>query len=86
MNLLEAMSAGVPLLATNVGGIPDVVSDDQALLVPSNDPQALATGLRMIQRDREGAMRRAANARERVESAFGVKDWVESYDRVYSSV
>src|SRR5206468_3989982 len=44
--LLEALSTGHPIVATKVGGIPDVVRDDEhALLVPPRDPQALASAL-----------------------------------------
>ncbi|HEY9228589.1 MAG TPA: glycosyltransferase, partial [Gemmatimonadaceae bacterium] len=56
MVLLEAMGAGVPIVATRVGGVPDVVSDAQALLVPSEDPAALATAIRAIRDDAASAV------------------------------
>jgi glycosyltransferase involved in cell wall biosynthesis len=46
MVLLEAMAAGTPIVAAAVGGVPDVVSDVEAILVPPADPSALASAIR----------------------------------------
>ena len=86
MNLLEAMSAGVPVLTTSVGGIPDVVSDAEALLVAPDEPTTLAKGIRAIHGDRKAGAERAARARDRVQSVFGVTAWLKEYDRVYASL
>jgi glycosyltransferase involved in cell wall biosynthesis len=85
MALLEAMSAGVPILTTAVGGIPDVVSRDDAILVPPEDPTVIADGLRASFADPEAAAARAEHARARVESAYAIQPWVEGYDLVYSA-
>lgn len=85
MTLLEAMSAGVPILTTAVGGIPDVVSDADAILVTPEDPAAIAAGLRAVFTDPESAAIRAASARRRVESIYAVQPWVEKYDAVYAA-
>lgn len=67
--LLEAMTAGVPVVATAVGGIPEIVEDSEsALLVPSRQPEALASALAATLADPEAARRRAANARSLIES------------------
>ena len=50
MALLEAMGAGVPCLATGVGGIPDLFGDDRGLSVPAEDPLALAEAMATIAR------------------------------------
>jgi glycosyltransferase involved in cell wall biosynthesis len=85
MTLLEAMSASVAILTTAVGGIPDVVSQDDAILVSPEDPAAIADGLRALYADPEAAAVRAERARARVESAYAVQPWVEAYDLVYSA-
>jgi glycogen synthase len=54
--LTEAMASGLPIVASRVGGIPEVVSEgENALLCPPNDPQSLATALERLARD--GALR-----------------------------
>lgn len=85
MVLLEAMSALVPVLVTNVGGIPDVVSPAEAVLVPPEDPAALAAGIRAVQLDRDGAAERARRARERLDAKFAVDPWVDAQDVIYQS-
>jgi glycosyltransferase involved in cell wall biosynthesis len=55
--VLEAMARGVPVVATAVGGIPDLVRHEETgLLVPPRDPVALATSIRRLMQD--GALRR----------------------------
>jgi len=68
--ILEAMSMGLPVVASRVGGIVDqVVDGESGLLVPANDPSALATGLRQLLSDPElrRAMGEAALARQQSE-------------------
>lgn len=81
--LFEAMAAGVPIVATRVGGVPDVVGSDEALLVPAEDPRALADGILAVQRDAAAAARRVCAARIRLERDFGVQPWLERYEQVY---
>src|SRR5207244_2094763 len=53
--LFEAMASEVPVVATRVGGVPDILSAAEAALVPPNDPVALAAELRAVYRDPEPA-------------------------------
>jgi glycosyltransferase involved in cell wall biosynthesis len=55
--VLEAMSFGVPVLATAVGGVPEIIRDGNGMMVPPNDPGALAE--RMIELLRDDALRQA---------------------------
>ncbi|HEX6183681.1 MAG TPA: glycosyltransferase [Pyrinomonadaceae bacterium] len=69
--LLEAMAAGVPVVATNVGGVPEVADDGEtALLVPAHDPLGLAAALGRVLTDAELASSLAARAVARVAADF----------------
>lgn len=83
MVLLEAMAAGVPIVATAVGGVPNVVSDDEALLVPPEDPEALAAAVSQVRDRPEEAASRARAAGHRLESEYSLTPWVDRYRDVY---
>lgn len=84
--LLEAMAAGVPAVATRVGGVPHVVSSAEALLVPPEEPRALAAAIRSVYQDGAGAAIRALAGRERLDAEFALPAWLERYDAVYDDL
>jgi len=84
--LFEAMASGTPIIATAVGGVPDVVSPDEALLVPPDDPAALADAIRCVWADATAATTRARRARERLATTFALAPWLASYERIYRSL
>jgi glycosyltransferase involved in cell wall biosynthesis len=86
MVLLEAAAAGVPIAATAVGGVPDILSSHEALLVPPDSPAALASAIRSVMTDSETASRRAVNARSRMLRDLAIEPWLESYSHIYSEV
>jgi glycosyltransferase involved in cell wall biosynthesis len=77
------MHAGVPVVVTSVGGVPDVVSPDEALLIPPEDPRALAAAIREAHEHPADAAARAARARRRLEKDFAAAPWIDAYDRIY---
>lgn len=83
--LLEAIAAGVPVVTTRVGGVPDVVGPEEAVLVPPEDPAAIAAAIRTIAADPQSARARATAARRRIARDFGAHRWVEAHQRVYES-
>jgi glycosyltransferase involved in cell wall biosynthesis len=84
--LFEAMAAGVPVIATAVGGVPDAVSPEEAVLVPAEHPAALAAAIRAAYRAPAVAQARAARARERLRREFAPRPWAERYERIYRHV
>jgi glycosyltransferase involved in cell wall biosynthesis len=72
--LMEAMAAGVPVVASNVSGIPELVEDGSTgLLVPPGDARALADALRRVHDEPDLARRLATRAREKVERDFDLE-------------
>ncbi|MBX9601265.1 MAG: glycosyltransferase [Bryobacteraceae bacterium] len=69
--VLEAMAARVPIAATAVGGVPEILTDQQTgLIVPPRDPAAMSAALARLLGDAELRAGMAAAAAERVESSF----------------
>lgn len=69
--LVEAMALGVPVVATDVTGIPELVEDGRTgILVPQRSPDALAAAIARLLDDRETARALAEAARRRVEADF----------------
>jgi glycosyltransferase involved in cell wall biosynthesis len=86
VTLLEAMAGRVPVVATRVGGVPDVVGPAEAMLVPPEDPRALATAVDAVIQDPTGASRRVEAAAQRLHGNFGIEQWIDAHDRVYDLV
>lgn len=84
--LLEAAAAEVPIVATRVGGVPSMFTDYEVLLVPPDDPHALAAAIDAVRSDPEAAHERAVAARRRLERDFAPKPWLERYEALYRSL
>ncbi|MFN2454917.1 MAG: glycosyltransferase [Pyrinomonadaceae bacterium] len=82
--LLEAMAAGIPIAATTVGGVPEIVEDgESALLVTPRDPQALATAINRLLTDAELACKLTAKASERVATRYSRDAHIRSLLEIY---
>ena len=81
--LFEAMAARVPIVATRVGGVPDVVTAADAVLVPPDNPSALAGAIRAVYTDPDTARLRASAAQQKVGDEFGLLPWLQAYETIY---
>jgi len=79
MALIEAMAARLPCVATAVGGIPAVLSGEAGLLVPPDDPDAVAQALTLLAGDPSLRQRLAERAVRRVRSHYGLEPVVTAY-------
>lgn len=86
-SVLDAMAAGVPVVGSRAGGIPEMVRDGfEGFLVPPGDPAALATAIRAILEDPAVHARMSRSARKRVDEGFRVERMVEETIAVYRDV
>jgi glycosyltransferase involved in cell wall biosynthesis len=84
--LVEGALAGVPLVASRVGGIPEIVRDpEEALLCPPGDPAALAAALRQTLSDPEASVARAERAKERAQG-FRIGPYLKAMDEFIEKV
>jgi len=85
--LLEAMANGCPIVATRVGGIPEVVEDGRTgRLVPPDDPRALAAAVLDLARDRSERIRLARAGRSAFERRFTASRMADETAAVYEGV
>jgi len=82
--LLEAMAAARPIVATAVGGVPELILDGQTgLLVPPKDPQALAEAIISLLRNPRMATAMGVAARQRVLDHFTVDRMITETEQIY---
>ena len=87
LSILEAMSAGKPVIATHIGGTDEaVIAGETGLLVPPADSAALAAAIRSVLTDRPLAQRLAAAGRARVEQEFSAAKMVQQVIAVYAEL
>ncbi len=83
MALLEAMSAGKPIIATRVGGMPDALGDGAGLLVNSKDDQSLFAAMRDLVSDAERRERLGTAAQARFGTRYTATQMSTAYSRWY---
>ena len=85
--LIEAMELGLPIVASNVGGIPDVVVDGvSGILVPEKDPEALASAYKRLAAEPELVKQLLAGSRKRIAECFTWDGIIERQIAVYNKL
>ncbi len=87
LTLIEAMAAGVPVVATDCGSVRDIVEDGaQGFVVPVRDPDTLADRLILLHSDTGLRRRLGAEARRRAEQDFSIDHTVNGYQRLLTGI
>ncbi len=85
--LLEAMATALPIVATRVGGNPELVEDGaMGTLVPPGDPESLASAIAVYARNPALRLDHSSRARERATTTFPLEAMVSGYEAVYRRV
>ena len=85
--LLEAMAANLPIVATAVGGVPEIVANNEsALLVSPNDPPSIAVAIARVLTSKELAQRLTTNAATLVDTRFAPDNYARVLVEIYREV
>jgi glycosyltransferase involved in cell wall biosynthesis len=84
--ITEAFAAGVPVIASEVGGITDLLAGGRGYLIQANDPDSLASALRQIADNPEEANARARDARDYAREHLSYGRWRQEYGEVYEAL
>ena len=85
--LLEAVSCGVPVIGSNVGGITDIIVDGETgILVPEKDPEAIADAVAEISENNDLMMKLTSNAKEFVSEKFSWLSITEKFYNLYKKL
>lgn len=87
LSVMEAMSASKPVIGTNIDGINDLITDrENGLLVPPEDPEALADAINLILSDGRLAERIAVSARDTINRHFTSEIMIKGVTDIYSEI
>lgn len=86
-SLLEACASGLPIIATDVGGNPEVVSDGvEGYIIPPNDSEALAKAVQKMAGNRECMTKMGEAAKHRMRTEFSQENIYHEIDLLFSSI
>jgi len=85
-SIIESMAAGVPVIATRVGGNAELVDDDRGQLVSAGDEQDLAAAMLSLLRDHARRQRLAENARSFALSRFTIEKMCRAHEELYTEL
>lgn len=84
MALLEAMAFGLPVVASDVGGIPEIIdSGENGILVPAANPDKIEEAISTICKDNYFRTKLSEMAKKTIRSKFNINEWVKKIESVY---
>jgi glycosyltransferase involved in cell wall biosynthesis len=85
--VLEAMAAGLPVIVSEVGGLPEIVRhEENGLLIPPKDPEALAKSLAQLLDSPDLAKRLGAKAREHIQEKYSLEQMSRAVNEAYDEL
>jgi glycosyltransferase involved in cell wall biosynthesis len=87
ITLIEAMAAGLPIVATDCGSVRDIVEDgEQGFVVPVGDAKKFADRLRILANDKALRTRLGKSGRARAESEFHIQNTARKYEELLTDI
>lgn len=83
MSVLEAMSYSLPVITTKVGGIPEVVNNENGILIEPGNIEQLANAIKNIVVDAELRNKLGKQAHETIQEKFNMENFIEKIDQMY---
>jgi L-malate glycosyltransferase len=84
--ILESMAAGVPVVASNVGGNPELVTDDRGMLVPAEDEMSLSVAVARMLRESDLRRRMGPNCRHFARENFTLDKMRQAHEALYADL
>lgn len=84
--ILEAMSCGLAVIATNIGGITDLISNKNGLLCPRDNPAVISEKILFLGRNREFTYKLGENARKTIENNFSLNNICDDFIHLYCNL
>jgi glycosyltransferase involved in cell wall biosynthesis len=83
--IIEGMNVSTPVIATNIGGIPEIIfHKETGLLIGYGDINAFANAIELVFQDQDLSNKIVNNALARVKDLFGIKNYINKIDSIYS--
>jgi glycosyltransferase involved in cell wall biosynthesis len=87
ITILEAFAVGLPVIATKVGAIPEMIRQEESgLLVDAGDVEGFANALTRLANDNVLCERLGRKGFEEVQGRYGVERWIENLQRIYTEI
>ena len=86
MIVLESMASEIPVIATAVGSLPQMLQDDCGVLVPPDDVESLAAAMRGAVQGGQSMREKAVRARVRVSLEYSLDNQAQAHARIYSQL
>lgn len=84
--VMEAMSAGLPIIATSVGDLPEMICPECGVLVPAREPKRLAEAIMTTLSDRQKMREMGNNARQYAAANFSSAVWMDQLMTIYAEI